>query len=232
MRVTFIHNEGFLITVGDKRIMIDVIYEGYPGGILKPVLESQPPFDGVDLVLATHIHHDHFSAELVLSYLQNNPETVFISTQSAVEDILSLDSTVRDRLIPIQIEKGEIERITIKDINLEAIHLSHGIPGLLNLGFIITVDGVSLFHTGDIDPDYVSVAYLQSYGLPAKQIDIAFVIDSLVVFEEYHNHILEGIQARYIIPMHFSVLSPPSGIESVFPNAFIFKDQYGSWVMP
>jgi L-ascorbate metabolism protein UlaG (beta-lactamase superfamily) len=184
------------------------------------------------LVLATHIHSDHFSAELVLSYLKDNPETVFISTQSAVEAVLALDSTARDRLIPIQIGKRETERIMIKDIDLEAIYLSHGIPGLLNLGFIITVDGIRLFHTGDIDPAYVSVAELQAYGLPAKQIDIAFVIDTLVIEEEYHDHVLKGIQPQHIIPMHFSVHLPPTGIESVFPNAFIFQEPYQSWVMP
>jgi L-ascorbate metabolism protein UlaG (beta-lactamase superfamily) len=157
---------------------------------------------------------------------------VFVSSQSAVDAILALDGAERDRLIPIQLQAGELEPITISDIDLEAIHLAHGIPGLLNLGFIITVDGVRLFHTGDIDPNFVSVAYLQSYGLPARQIDIAFVHESLVTSEEHHAHVLEGIQARYLIPMHFSLQMPPSGLESDFPNIFIFQQPYESWVLP
>jgi L-ascorbate metabolism protein UlaG (beta-lactamase superfamily) len=231
-RVTFVHNTGFLITVGDKRILIDLLYEGYPGGVLKPVVDSQPPFDGVDLILATHEHLDHFSPDLVLGYMRDNPETVFVSSQSAVDTILALDGVERDRLTPIQLQAGELEQITIHDIDLEAIHLSHGIPGLLNLGFIITVDGVRLFHTGDMDPDSVSVSDLQSYGLPERQIDVAFVPDFLLTTEEYRPHVTEGIQARYVIPMHFSLQMPPSGLESDFPNLFIFQQPYESWVLP
>jgi len=231
VRVNYIYNEGFLITVGDKRILIDTIYDGYPGGVLKPVLESQPPFDGVDLMLATHEHGDHFEPELVLQYLQNNPDTLFASTPNAVNAILILDSSVRPRLTAIDIKAGESKSLTLAGINLEAIHLDHGMPGILNLGFIITFDEVTLLHIGDMDPAVVSVSDLRAYGLPAKQIDIAFVHDWLITEEEFHAHFTEGIQARYLIPMHFGP-QPPSQFQSVFPSMIILQEPYESWVMP
>lgn len=230
VRVHFIFNEGFLVTVGDRRVLIDAIYKGYAGGVLKPILESSPPFDGVDLVLATHEHNDHFDPELVLQYLLCNPETEFISTPNSIDAILALDSSVRARLTAIDLNAGESEQLTLADIGIEAVHLSHGMPGILNLGFIITIDEVVMFHTGDMDPAVVSISDLQSYGLPEKQIDVAFVHDSLFA-EEFHAHITKGIQAGFLIPMHFGG-QPPSGLENIFPNVVLFQEAYESWVMP
>jgi L-ascorbate metabolism protein UlaG (beta-lactamase superfamily) len=231
-RVTFVHTAGFLITVGDKRILIDALYAGYPEAILKPVVYGYPPFDGVDLILATHEHGDHFSADLTLRYMTEHPETVFLSSQSAVDQVLAAGSGMRDRVIPIELESRESEQIAVDGIDLEIFYLSHGVPGLLNLGFLITVDGTRFFHTGDIDPGIVTASYLQSYGLPDKGIDVAFVPDFYLTMEEYHAHVLEGIQARYLIPMHYSPDAPPSGIEANFPNAFVFRDTMESWVLP
>lgn len=232
VRVTIINNAGFLITVGDTRVLIDAIYAGFPGGILKPLLDSQPPFDGVDLILATHDHADHFDPQLVLDYLEKNPESVFVSTPNAVEAISEIDSRVDARLTAIDLERGKKQDISVAGVDLEAIHLSHGVPGLLNLGYLITIDGVTLFHTGDIDPDVVTVEDLKGYRLPGKDIDIAFVPDFLAVEEEFHAHIHEGIQARHLIPMHFPLCNPPAGIEDTFQNVHIFSSEYESWIMP
>jgi len=232
VRVTHVFSAGYLITVGDKRILIDALYLGHPEGILKPVVYAQPPFDGVDLILATHEHGDHFSPELVGRYMRENPHTLFVSTGSAVDQLIAQDSGLRDRAIAIELGKGEREQIDVEGIDLEAIYLSHGVPGLLNLGFIITVDGTKLFHTGDLSPDAVHVSYLQNYGLPEEQIDVAFVPYFLLTTEEYHAHVSEGIQPRYVIPMHYAYQDPPLGIEDDFPNAFVFSDTMESWVLP
>ena len=232
VRVTHVFNAGYLITVDDKRILIDALYEGYPEGILKPVVYAQPPFDDVDLILATHEHGDHFSPELVARYMQENPHTLFISTKSAVRQLLAEDSDLRGRTKGVELQKGERKQIDVAGIELEAIYLSHGMVGLLNLGFIITVDGAKLFHTGDLSPDHVRVSYLQDYGLPEEQIDVAFVPDFLLTMAEYHAHVLEGIQPKYVMPMHYPYEDPPSGVEDDFPNAFVFTDTMENWVLP
>lgn len=231
VRVTFIYFEGFLITIGDQRILIDALYKVHPRDVLQPIMESQPPFDGVDLILATHEHSDHFDPELVTQYLQNNPRTLFASNPKCVDTILAIDSSMGPRLTAIDLARGESEQLTIGDIDLEAIYLSHGIAGVLNLGFIISIDDVTLFHMGDLNPTTVSVSDLQTYGLPDKQIDIAFVNHRLFSDEKFYPLISEGIRADHIIPMHFSG-KPPSDFESNFPNVRLLKEPYDSWVMP
>ena len=232
IRVTHVFNAGYLITAGDKRILIDALYQGYPEGILKPVVYAQPPFDGVDLILATHEHLDHFSPELVARYMRENPNTIFISTKSAVDQLLAEDRDLRQRAKGVDLKMGERKQIDTEGLDLEAIYVSHGVPDLLNLGFIITVDGVKLLHTGDISPDHVRVSYLQDYGLPGEQIDVAFVPYFLLTMEEYHAHVTEGIQPRYVIPMHYPYEAPPVSIEETFPNAFVFTGTMESWVLP
>ena len=232
IRVTHVFNAGYLITAGDKRILIDALYQGYPEGILKPVVYAQPPFDGVDLILATHEHLDHFSPELVARYMRENPHTLFISTKSAVRQLLEEDKDLRQRTRGVDLKAGERKQIDVEGMELEAIFISHGVPDLLNLGFIITVDGVKLLHTGDLSPDHVRVSHLQEYGLPGEQIDVAFVPYFLLTMEEYHAHVTEGIQPTYLIPMHYPYEAPPAGIEDNFPNAFVFTDTLESWVLP
>ncbi len=55
-----------------------------PGRILQQAIDGEPPFDGVDLLLITHDHPDHYSPELVLTFMQNNPETMLVSSKSVV----------------------------------------------------------------------------------------------------------------------------------------------------
>jgi len=231
VRITYVFNAGFLVTVGDKRVLIDAIYDGYPEGTLKPILQSQPPFDRVDLILATHEHLDHFSPALVRQYMLANPNAIFASTRGAATQLLALGDDLTGRVISIDIAPGESREIQVNGIAVQAIYLSHGLPRFLNLGFVVTVGDVALFHTGDAEA--VDVGYLQSYGLPDKQLDIAFVPQFFFMEEAYYAPMLEGIQAHYLIPIHFiGRFSPPARFESLFPDFYIFGDSYESWVLP
>jgi L-ascorbate metabolism protein UlaG (beta-lactamase superfamily) len=160
-----------------------------------------------------------------------NPNTVFASTQGAARQLLALGDDLESRVIPIAIARGESREIQVNGITVEAIYLSHGVPGLFNLGFVITIGDIALFHTGD--GEVVDVEYLQSYGLPEKQIDIAFVPQFFFTEEAYYAPMLEGIQARYLIPMHFGGrFSPSARFQSIFPGFFIFSESYESWALP
>ncbi|KPK92971.1 MAG: hypothetical protein AMJ88_09345 [Anaerolineae bacterium SM23_ 63] len=236
VEVTYIGNAGFMITVGDKKILIDALYEGNP--IPREVADlletAQPPFDDVDLILATHIHYDHFHQDTVISHMENNPGAVFVSSPDVVS-LVTQFTHLQDRTIPIQIRHrvGEKFRLVVDGIGVEALFLDHG-GGTLNLGYIITVEGRRLFHTGDMDPDSVSVSQLERLGLPDKQIDIAFVAHFMLITEDQHAHVLRGIQAKYIVPMHYQFTYPVPDydlMESYFPDAIVFHESMESWVL-
>src|SRR5512147_2776523 len=55
--ITYVANSGFLIWAGEKKVLVDALFDndhGHPGA---PTLvrDGKAPFDDIDLVLATHI---------------------------------------------------------------------------------------------------------------------------------------------------------------------------------
>lgn len=235
--ITYIGNAGFMINIADKRILIDALVEepALPGNVAEPLLAAAPPFDDVDLILATHSHFDHFSAEKVRSHLENNPKAFFVSPRDAANSV-DLIADVPERIIPIQLQQraGQRAQLVVNGIGLECIYLSHG-GDILNLGYIITAEGRRFFHTGDIDPDSVLVSELQDYGLPDRQIDVAFVPHFMLISEEQQAHVTEGIQARYVVPMHYQFTVPPPDYDlmaSYFPDAIVFHESMENWTMP
>jgi hypothetical protein len=128
--ITFTSNAGFLIGTGGKKILIDALYPGDISPETLALMENgEPPFDGVDLVLATHDHFDHFGPQSVGKHLSNNPEAVFVSTESAVE-MLRQDyddfGEIEERVIPIHVPRGSTVQKTVDGIELEMLSLSHG----------------------------------------------------------------------------------------------------------
>ncbi|MCP4653821.1 MAG: MBL fold metallo-hydrolase, partial [bacterium] len=79
-------NEGVLIETGGKKILVDALfrepnpaYAAPPKEVLEKLETAQPPFDDVDLILATHNHGDHFDARSVVRHLRHNPRAVFLA---------------------------------------------------------------------------------------------------------------------------------------------------------
>jgi L-ascorbate metabolism protein UlaG (beta-lactamase superfamily) len=232
----YVGNAGFMITVGDKKILVDALFRGEP--IPRAVAElldaAAPPFDNVDLILATHVHRDHFDAERVFNHLEHNPNAVFISSDDVIDDVLAIGD-VSHQTIAIRLPRrvGARTNLVVNGIGVEAMFMDHG-GGMQNLGFVVTVNGRRFFHTGDMDPESVSVTALQGLGLPEKQIDIAFIAHFMLITEEQHAHILEGIQAAYVVPMHYQFTYPVPDyelMETYFPDAIVFHESLESWVL-
>ena len=237
--ITFTSNAGFLIITGGKKILIDALYPGDVSPETLALMENaEPPFDGVDLVLATHDHFDHFGPQPVGKHLSNNPEAVFVSTESAVEMLRqgydSFDE-IEERVIPIHVHRGSTVQKTVDGIELEMLSLSHGMQNYLNMGIIMTIGENRLFHTGDSGPETMSMDYFLAYDLPGKEIDVAFVAHFILLEEAQHPFIVEGIQARYVVPMHYLYTLPGPDYEAMelyFPEAILFHEELEIWLMP
>jgi L-ascorbate metabolism protein UlaG (beta-lactamase superfamily) len=238
--VTFTSNAGFLIVCGGKKILIDALYPGDVASETLALMENaRPPFDGVDLVLATHDHYDHFGPASVGRHLEANPKAVFVSTESAV-DMLRVSypgfGDIEERVVSIQLPRGASVQETVNGIDLEILNLPHGPErNYTNLGFVISLGDRVLFHTGDSGPETMSMDYFLAYDLPSRQIDVAFVAHFILQAEEQHPFITEGIQARYLIPMHYLHTFPDVDfeiMEAYFPDAIVFHGELESWLMP
>jgi L-ascorbate metabolism protein UlaG (beta-lactamase superfamily) len=239
LNITYTCNDGFIIAFHGKKILIDALFREPRIPCFTDPEEvaamtcARPPFDGVDLILVSHEHSDHFEPQIVGNCLQNNPQAVLVSKGSVIDGLKKRFSgfdRVQDRVRGVQLAEKESVQMTIHGIDLEIINVPADVP---NLGFLIQTGGLSLFHTGDSGINRQMVDLFQSYHLPDKRIDLAFVPWQYLGDEWYHPLVEKGIQAKNYVPMHFvgeDAARMFKAVPTYYPQAILFRKQMQTWV--
>ena len=167
LSVTYLGNAGVLVEQGDTKLLFDPLfrlqntfYRAVPDHLENALMSGEPPFDGVDAVLITHFHLDHFSPNLVLNYLVLNPSVQLYAPQQAVEGLQQFSAGQ---------EKAFLERVTglslsqfgnpfsqrNGELQVEILRIPHngwpdGSRDVQNLVYRVTLgDGSSVLHLGD-----------------------------------------------------------------------------------
>jgi L-ascorbate metabolism protein UlaG (beta-lactamase superfamily) len=239
-RITYTCNDGFIINAGGEKILIDVLYrESYAGcqdaGEAAVMASSQPPFGEADLVLVTHEHKDHFEPQVTGSYLQTNPEAQLVTMQ-AVADILQQEfagyDQIQGQVHIVQPADGQRVQMAFDGIDLEAMLIPADVP---NLGFLIRIGDYTFFHSGDSGDAPEITSIFQSYQLQGEEIDVAFLPFWYLTDPKYLP-VLESIQARDYVPMHFT---PAYGqadafeqVPSAYPEALLFTSEMQTMTYP
>lgn len=237
--VSYVGNSGFLITIGDKKILIDALFKGFEGDYILPqdiqnkLYKAQAPFDDVDLIVVSHAHGDHVDLDMLKQHMQINPKTVFASTQQLV-NVLT-DST--NRWIGFNPTKEKSESKVIGDIKIEAFYLPHGPDSrIINNGFLVSVNGISFFHTGDVDFDQFTFEEFRSLQLVERKIDLSFIQHFYLTSDSISGQfVTNGIGGKYIIPIHCHFTTPvfdSSIIKQNYPDAILFNEELQTWHMP
>lgn len=241
LQVTYVGNAGFLVRMAKKKILIDGCFRGFAGSYQLPqeiqekLAKAQAPFDDIDVILATHAHGDHFDPGLVREHLLSNPKAVFASTRQATASLMDL----KGRVVSFEASRGKADRREVAGIQVEALYLSHGAPAagqteILNYGYVVSVGGLSFFHTGDIDPSQVTFEELRAYNLPERKLDIAFIQHYCLGEDASDRRLVrEGIGARRIIPSHYHLTDPPlrpAVVLRQYPDAVLFQKEMETWV--
>ncbi len=169
-RATYLANAGVLVASGDSKVLLDPLYRinhGYylsvPDDMENGILNGDPPFDGVDAVLVTHFHADHFSPNLILNYLMINPEVRVFAPEQAVIALRRFaageDAPLLERVTELKLSRHDRpSRHEIGDIVVEAARIPHsGWPkknrDTQNLVYRVTLGGkVAVAHLGDAAP--------------------------------------------------------------------------------
>lgn len=225
MEITYLANEGFLIAAGERKVLIDALFpgiDGYPrlDGQLRIDLEAgKPPFDGIDLVLATHHHDDHFGATEAARFLAAHP-AVFLSTRQAVERLRAVGGNdLPDTVFP---SSGEAASVGAAGIRVETLDLHHGRyrkPPVENLGFLVEIDGFKILHIGDTE---ATLEDLRPLGLAELGIDVALLPVWYLTERQWQGVVAEEIQPARIVAMH---LAEPGAPASWFGSAGGFEER-------
>ena len=136
VQVTYLANEGFLLEAGEDSVLVDALFGNEmvdwchvpPPETLARSEIAQPPFDGVDLVLVTHAHVDHFAPDRVLRHLKANPAAVLVVPPQAVGPLTeepAWSDGYHDRIEVLDLELFESNQLTIRGIELEVHRVRH-----------------------------------------------------------------------------------------------------------
>jgi L-ascorbate metabolism protein UlaG (beta-lactamase superfamily) len=212
LHVTYLGNEGFLLEVEGRKVLIDALvgehnqkaFVDRTAGTADKLRRGEAPYDDVDLVLATHVHGDHFYAFDVALHLVNNPKAVFVSTEQAVKELkrqFEGYAQIRDRVRVVNPEEGTF--VELEELGLSVANLHHGRyegQTTQNLGFLIEMGGHRLLHIGDTEATAEDFAPLE---LPSREIDVAFV-PSWYFTDPWEGVIEPAVKPKNVIAMHLA----------------------------
>ncbi len=124
MKITKFGHCCLLLEVDGVRILTD------PGSFTT----AQNDIMGLDAVLITHSHHDHYHAESVPQIVKNNPQAVFI-TNGEVGELLKKEGVAYTKV-------SDGESAVVKGIKIEGFGKEHkkvykDIPSLENTGYFV-----------------------------------------------------------------------------------------------
>lgn len=235
LSVTYIANEGVLISAGGRQVLIDglhrfydVAYASPPTPLLTALESAQSPYNKISLVLVSHLHGDHFHPESVGLHLKNNPAAVLVSSEqivSRVKEQFAGFSEIEKRvtqLTPAWKTKSEFKA---EGIRLQVLGLRHSganFIGIQNLGHLIEIDGKKLLHIGDAD---MTAENFASFRLQEEGIDVAFIPFWYLQSNSGRTLIRDHIRPKQIIAVHVTPADAESiatQIKQTNPEATVF----------
>jgi len=167
-------NEGVVISdQGSARVMIDgMVVEPYSiyGGLSEELsgqfYRAEGPFEGIQLALASHQHHDHNQPGPACRFLQLNTGTRFVSSGQVVDLMREkcrqfVGTSPRIRIVDPGVG-GSVE-IESDGARVTAFPLSHGAgkyAKLQNFAHLVEIGGLRVLHLGDaaMEPENFSKA--------------------------------------------------------------------------
>jgi L-ascorbate metabolism protein UlaG (beta-lactamase superfamily) len=177
----YLANAGVLVVSGETKIVFDPLFRNdygtyrlVPQDLERALFAGEPPFDGIDAVLISHYHEDHFSAVDILRLLHERPQIHLYAPAQAVSGMRDLaDATTREvfeRVTEIALEYKDAP-ITIEAgaLLIEAVRIPHsgwpeGRADVENIAFRVTLDDTStVLHLGDADANDVHYAHDAAY---------------------------------------------------------------------
>ena len=158
--LTYLGCEGVLVRAEQGTVLIDGLFGPEaapfamaPGEALDALRHARPPFAGVDVLIATHYHGDHFNADAVADHLRAHRRSRFVSTPQAVGRLIDVvGPAFVDRVQAVPALEGSRETIVVNGVEIGCFGLSHGrvnYADVENMGVVVRLGGRTVLHLGD-----------------------------------------------------------------------------------
>ncbi len=240
LEITYVANEGFLIARGEKKVLIDALHKNpwnYPmtgDRVFSMMLESRPPFDGIDLSIASHAHADHTNPRMNAELLSRVPGVMYISSPAACDSVRIVAGSgfdaIAERVVSVDPEWKTIEKLQKNGIDVAFFGVNHAPAGeapYKTLATVLDFDGIRLVHLAD-EIVGMNVENVEAVDLARDGIDIAFA-DRMFLADSVGQYLMrEYIKPEHIILMHSGpeeLDSAENQLRPIHPNLIIFWDQ-------
>ena len=208
LSIQYLANEGFLIRGNERSVLIDAFvgepyheYAALPPELLKQLRAAKAPFDAIDLALTSHIHRDHFQAEVACAFLGADTDVPMWSAEQVIDAIRKQDPKLPGdgtRLRSFWCEAGKSLGAELEGVKLEFFPLHH-VKDIQNLAHLIDLGDWRVLHVGDASLDAKEYA---PYKLATKQIDVAFLPFWYFLDAKDCANVREWIGAKRYVAMH------------------------------
>jgi L-ascorbate metabolism protein UlaG (beta-lactamase superfamily) len=183
--ITQLANEGAIIADGQTRVMIDgmvvepySIYAGLPDDAAAHFEQVSGPFSGIDVVLASHRHHDHNQPAFACDFMQSSSGSKLYTSAEVIglmREKCRAFVTGSERVVAVDPQPGESIVIEEDGARVTVFRLSHGkrkYAKIENFGHLVELGGVSILHIGDAAMDPLD---FERAGLADTRLDVAFI---------------------------------------------------------
>lgn len=243
-RVTYIANSGFIVNVGGSNIMFDGLFQNGMNRYLEPdeqtvnlIKNGLHPFDDIDLVFISNFHADHFDPYIATQLMLNNASVKLVCPQQVINKmkIFTADfPKIKDRIIEATPMVNQYDRLFINGYEIIACHVKHEKAEndhVENMGYVVNMNGVKIFHSGDSKPE--TLDDIRGLRLADLGIDIAFLNDKYAVGRAA-KETNEIVDARYNVLMHFEKFITENTLNSFVertklkprPHVFTIRNEY------
>jgi len=247
LTITFLANEGVLLSGGGQKVLIDGLFRAYgpefalpPDSVRRPLEGGRAPFDAIDLILVTHRHGDHFHPGAVAAHLRANPAALFLAPTQVVDSLRrgsaggpALGARLHARALAFPARQSEV----VGGVRVELLGLPHGGSSrnrleVEHLGYIVEIGGRRVLHVGDTgggNDDF------EAFRLDTARIDVALLPQWMVASRAGQQVIERWIKPRQVIAFHVGVAdlsSGPAAVRAALPEARTFVHALERFLVP
>lgn len=219
LEVTQLANAGYLVAHEERAVLVDALFNitvdpGLPPRLhdhLDPerqaiVEAALPPFDEVKLVLVTHAHDDHFTADAVAAFLVSNPRATLVcpaAVAAAVRRAHEDPAGLEGRVIPLDPDPGASAEASLEGITVLALGLPHvgrSDGGAGHNGYLVEIGPHRFLHLGDAAAARDGFAPLDPQL--GEEIDVIFAPYWFVTEPGGLGLLRERIRPRHVVVTH------------------------------
>lgn len=232
--ISYLGNEGVLIEYNGSKVLIDALFDEYnlkfdapSENTMTKIMTQTKPYDGVDMVLVTHAHRDHFNGQIAADYIQANKSTRMIATPQAVDSMkiyLTDFDKVSDRITSFPWKKGW-KTLSHGNITITSAYMLHAGKRnfkIQNQVFIVKIGDKQVIHLGDTQMEHNN---FDNMRLEYEDFD-AVVVPFWYLTNVYGAELVRKfMHTNKVVGIHFpsdANSQPLEKIKEQFPNAVNF----------